>query len=503
MARASKRSGTLRLVSTVVAGNMSGRMRVMASSVVLAAAAGCGAAAWWGVEHPKPGLIILMAIVASLPFVIRGLQRRWDPFEPIHLIALGVLFMFVARPILELNEHLQAYAPAYNAAPGFIPAMIVGLVGTGVLYAAYFSGVGARLADRVPSLPSDWDAPRSVRFTIGLLIVGALLTSMFVAQVGIHGYLQILGGRQVGNVTTFRSSDGYFEAAAYVAIPGCLIALTAWRKQRSVSSAAVTLLCIAVTLALTVQRGDRTFEIALFLPLIVMYYLHRGRRPRLASIAVAFLIFTTIANVSVALRNTETRGQNGVARTIATAITHPGHELAAFVRGADGSEFSVLEIEMQEYRAGVLHHWPGSTIGSLATGWIPHSIYKSKPLSPLQHLTWTLFPATAGGGSFQPAMFGSFYADSGWLSLLLLSALIGVAVRAYWEYRVRHADNLGVQLFYASSLPLVAMLLRADLSLVFAGAVFLSIPLVLCVVRCSRPPLRPRTGRKQFAALRA
>lgn len=484
----------------VAAANLSGRVRLISLYLVaICAAVGCGVAVWWGVNHPKIGLIVVMAVVGSVPFVIRGLQGRWDPFEPIHLVAVGMLFMFVARPILELNEHLQAYAPLYNSAPGFIPAMIVGIVGTATVYAAYFSGLGSRLGRRIPSLPGDWDASRSVRYSVWLLVIGALLTAMFVAQVGFHGYLQLLGGRSTGNVATFRASDGYFEASAYVAIPCCLIALTAWRKRHTLSSAVIFAVCLTISLLLTVGRGDRTFEVALILPLIAMYYLYRRRRPRLWAIAAAFVVFTVAANVSVALRNTETRAQNGLDRTVVSAITNPGHELASFVRGADGSEFSVLEIEMHEYHAGVLHFWPGSTVASLATGWIPHSFLNNKPLSPLQHVTWTLFPSTAGGGSFQPPMYGSFYADDGWLTLLLLSAAVGVALRAFWEYYVRQPDNPGVQLFFAASLPLPAILMRADLSLMFAGAVFLSLPLILCIVRCSRPPLRLRPARRPTA----
>jgi hypothetical protein len=477
--------------------------RFSLSALAVGGSIGCGTAVWWGVAHPKEGLIVVMALVGSLPFWIRGLQRRWDPFEPINLVAIAMLFMFVARPILELSEHLQAYAPAYNATPGFVPAMLVGIFGTATLYGAYFSNLGSRVAGRFRTLPSDWDARRSIRYTIWLLVIGALLTSMFVAQVGLSGYLQILSGRSVGNVATFRASDGYFEASAYVAIPGALIALTAWRKQHSLITGLIIAVCLIVSLALTVGRGDRTFEVALILPLIVMYYLHKRRRPRVWAIAVAFVAFTIAANVSVALRNKETRAQTGFEPTVINAITHPGHELASFVRGADGSEFSVLEIEMNEYRLGVLHFWPGSTAASLATGWIPHSFLTNKPLSPLQHLTWTLFPATAGGGSFQPPMYGSFYADDGWLTLVLLSALIGLALRAYWEYYVKSPDNLGVQLFFAASLPLPAMLVRADLSLMFAGAVFLSLPLILCIVRCSRPPLRLRLSRTPTAAVRA
>ncbi len=80
---------------------------------------------------------------------------------------------------------------------------------------------------------------------------------------------------------------------------------------------------------------------------------------------------------------------------------------------------------MHEYQVGDLHYWPGSTITSLAAGLIPHSILHNKPLTPLQHLTWTLFPQTTGGGSFQPPMYGAFYVDDGWLSLVLLSLARG------------------------------------------------------------------------------
>lgn len=485
-----------------IAANRFARLQPVAVGLLaVCAAAGCGAAAWWGVKHPKIGLIIAMAVVGSAPFLIRGLQRRWDPFEPINLVAVGMLFMFVARPILELNEHLQAYAPYFNPTPGFIPAMIVGIAGTATLYIAYFSGIGSRLASRMRSLPGDWDARRSVRYTIGLLILGTILVIPFVAFLGIHGFIQLYTGRSISNVSTLRSSNGYFELGPYLAIPGCLIALTAWRRQRSLAAGFVFVLCLAVSLALTVPRGDRTFELALILPLIVMFYLHRRRRPRVWAILVALVVFAIAANVSSELRTTTNR--TDVGRTITTAITHPQKELVAFVRGADGSEFSVLEIEMHEYHLGVLHYWPGSTIVSLATGWIPHSFLKNKPLSPLQHVTWTLFPQTYGGGSFQPPMYGSFYADSGWASMLLLCIVVGIALRTYWEYFLRHRDNLGVQLFYAASLPLVAALLRADLSLVFAAAVFLTLPIIFCIVRCSRPPLKLRLVRRRSVAVQA
>jgi hypothetical protein len=157
------------------------------------------------------------------------------------------------------------------------------------------------------------------------------------------------------------------------------------------------------------------------------------------------------------------------------------------MRGADPSEFSVLEIEAHQYQVGGLHFWPGSTLASIATAWIPHQILHSKALSPLQHVTWTLFPATTAQGSFGPPVFGSMYADYGWVTLVIYSALIGVAVRALWEYFIRHRDSPGMQIFYAGAMPLVVIMFRDDIVTLLAISVFLALPLIVCIKLCSRP----------------
>ncbi len=464
------------------------------------AAGGCGAVAWWGVERsPKIGLVIAMAALGLAPVIVRAVQGCWDPFEPINLVVLAVLFWFVARPLMELHEHLASYAPVYDASLGFYPAMIVGLAGTAVLYAAYFSRAGNRLARRMPVVPADWDSQRSVRYTMGLLAVGTVLEMFFFAQVGLHQFLHIYSGRGAhGDVSALRSSSGYFDLGLYVAVPGSLIALTAWRRRRSFQAGGLAALCIALSLALTVPRGDRTLLLALVFPLIVLPYIQRRLRPRVVSVLATVLVAAIAFNVNAALRRVD-RSKVGVQHTIASAITHPQRELLSFLRGSDGSEFSVLEIEMHQYQIGALPHWPGSTLLSLATGWIPHQFLKSKPPSPDQHLNDVLFPT----GAFGPPVYGAFYADDGWLSLILLSAAVGVALRALWEYFRANSESLGVQLFFAATLPLVAVLLRADLSLMLAGAVFFSLPIVLCVVRCSRAPLNLRLGVRQRSSARA
>lgn len=457
---------------------------------VAAAAAGCGAVAWWGAERdPKVALIVAMAALVCVPFFVSAVRRRWDPFEPINLVAVMLLFWFVARPALELSEHMQPYAPYYNAAAGFTPAMIVGLVGTAALYAGYYLRAGARVARWLRPLPRVWDTHRSIRYTYGLLAVGALLELVFLSQIGLPAFLHIYSGRGSGNIATFHSSNAYFELGLYVAIPGSVIALVAWRKRRSFAAGLLLTLCVGISLFLTVRRGDRTFILALILPLLVLWYLERHRRPRVLSILVAFAVFAIAANASASLRVIYP-GRPGAGQTLISSLTNPGQGLSSFVRGPDGSEFSVLEVEMHQYQTGALPHWPGSTLASLATGLIPHQLLHAKPLSPLQHVTWTLFPSTAGGGSYGPPVYGSFYADDGWVSLILLSLVVGIGLRTLWEYFLVTPENTGTQLVFAVSLPLVAMLVRADISLAFAAAVVLALPIILCVVTCSKAPLR-------------
>ncbi len=160
---------------------------------------GCGVLAWWGVERdPKVALIIAMGLITSAPVVIRWAQGCLDPFEPIVVIAVAIFVMCVARPIVELDQHLTPYAPLYNAPAGFIPAMVVDIVGTIVLYVGYFSAAGKRVACRIRPLSTAWDADRSMRFVVGLLVVGMLLESVFVAQIGLHTWIGLSCRTQPG-----------------------------------------------------------------------------------------------------------------------------------------------------------------------------------------------------------------------------------------------------------------------------------------------------------------
>ena len=91
-------------------------------------------------------------------------------------------------------------------------------------------------------------------------------------------------------------------------------------------------------------------------------------------------------------------------------------------------------------------------------------------------------------------MFGDFYADFGWVTIVLYCALIGIGVRSLWEYFRLHQSSEGVQIVFAAMLPMLVILVRNSITDAIARSLFMVGPLVLCLIVCSRPRMRRFAG---------
>lgn len=461
--------------------------------------------AWWGVRHEKAGLIIVMGAVAAFPLVLRALQGRWDPFEPIHIVAVSVAVLFVARPIAEIQYHLTDYGP-YLATPGFAAAMWVAIGGTAALYVGYFSRFGGQVAGRVKPLPNSWDRDRSVKFAIRVLVIGVLLTAGYIGAIGgLHVFINSFKGRSgTAGFVLQQQGNAYFAQGPYLTIPVSFMLLAAWGRRRSLGVGLLLGSVIALALLETVPGGDRTFILQLLMPLIVMRYLRRGRRPAVLGIVAVVFVSLLAANVLVEVRNIQTRSQHPLVPTIVDAVTHPGKEIKKFMSGADPSEFTVLEVEVHQLsKGGFMNFHPGATIGSILVGPIPRRLIGTKPQSGLEHVTSDLFPATrTARASFGPSWLGDLYDDAGWLSVVLFCFLIGVGIRFIWDYFRANSDRAGMQMVFAATLPMLIVLVRNSLTDVVARSVFMILPVVLCMVVCSRPPRHVRLWLRRRGGLR-
>jgi hypothetical protein len=461
-------------------------------TLALLAGASAGLLTWWGAKHQHVGLIIAMGIICAFPPVLRAAQGKWDPFEPIQLFTLAMAVIFVGRPLAELAYHINTYFN-YLVRPGFDPAMLIGIVGTLAVYVGYFSRIGDRIAKRIKPLPHTWDRKRSVRFAIGTLILCALLTAGFAATIGGFGALVNLyrGRNGAQGFLTVQAGNAYFAQGPYLTIPVSFILLAAWGRQRSIGVGLLLILSIGTALLITVPGGDRTFILQLLLPLIVMWYLRRRRRPPVLGIIAVILLSVLGANVLLLVRNVQTRSQHPLVPTVVHAITHPAEQVKTFMTGADPSEFTVLEVEADRLNSGAMKFHPGATIGSIAVGPIPRRLIGTKPMSGLEHVTFDLFPSTrVTKASFGPSFLGDLYDDDGYLTVVFFSILIGGAMRFLWEYLRRNPDSAGMQMLFAAIMPMIVVLVRNSLPDVLARSIFMTFPVIICLIVCSRPPKR-------------
>ena len=462
---------------------------------VLALGAAAGSVATLVLLHRDIGLAVLCCLIAPLPVVIRLAQHKFDPFEPIQIVALTFIILYALRPASELIFGLN-YFDAQPTRAGFNGAALISAVGMLSLYIGYALRAGERVAVRVPSAPSSWDPERSVRFGIWVLVFCALLTAMFAATVGpstlFHFYV---GGRTNTDFQTFLTVSGYVGLGPYLTIPAAVIFGFAFARLRTFKTLALFLFSLGGAMFFTFPRGDRTYILALVLPLLVFPYLRKNRRPGGAPVLAALLVAILAMNVLLSTRH-QGSGQS-LGKTAVGAVTHIGTQLKDFATGVDLGEFSVLELEREAYAAKVnpLTFHPFQTVISALGYPLPRKLVGTKPKAAGQWVVDRLFPTNTGNrSSFNPAMFGDFYSDWGWVTIILYDIAIGIVVRFMWEYFRRHATSEGVQIVFAATLPVLVIMVRNSVVDAFARSLFLSGPLLLCLIVCSRQKMRRMAG---------
>lgn len=453
---------------------------------MLGAAALAGGYSVWSGQNPGWALIGAMSVLVLCPLIVRVVQRRLDPFEPIIIFAAGIAVVFIGRPITELSDNMQDYA-GYFTRPGFDGAMAIALVGTASLFAGYALPLGRRWAERTRTPSPRWDVELSVRFASRLLVLGFVLYLLnAIATGGIAQSLNFFTARTASDAVQANSS-GWLYLGPYLTLPASLLFLSAWQRTRSRKALLLFVISLLIGLLITVPRGDRTYVLALIMPLVVLRPLFAGRRPRLLAILVGVMVAIVAINVLLVYRNANTRGR--ASHTLVSAVTNPLSQVHTLLAGPDVSFFSVLELQY-EIQPQQVAFQPGDTLFSILAGPIPSHVWATKPVEASTAVSYYLFyqQSLISKASNDPGMFGDMYADYGFPTVVLYSVLLGIVLRAFYVYAKRNERLPGVQLAFAASLPLMIILLRGALPDTVARSVVLFVPLLAAWWVCSRPP---------------
>jgi hypothetical protein len=425
----------------------------------------------------RPLLIGALALACSVPVVFRLQQGKFDPFEPIVIICLGIAVLFVVRPTAQLLYHEPTYL-GWDIRPGFDRALSIVLVGTVATFAGYATA-GRSIADRLPVPRATWSVRAATRFALVILLFAAALVLALVHSVGAGPAASLLGGRTTLQDAILRETTSYYYLAPVLMVPVALLLYETARMHRSRSLFIASLLVTAVFLAIMGPRGDRLWLITLLGPLAVLPYLRRGTRPSAGTI---LLVFAVVFLVGIAFlgsyRTFEDR--NGTAKQIfESTVSHPGRATKDFLLAEDTEMFPVLSLLVQTVPQHTSYQ-PGVTAESLVTQAIPSTLYPNKPVSADSLIYRRLLPDRAAQSRAGPApsMFGGFYFDSGILGVIIGCVLVGVAARTVFEYWRQNPQNAGVRLLFASCLPLVLVMVRGNPSDTLARASYTVIPLV-------------------------
>lgn len=462
---------------------------------VLALGTLAGVAAAAVMRNREVGLAIICFLVAPLPIFVRLAQRKFDPFEPVQIVAIAFIFLYGIRPGAELIWNIKSFDAQY-ARDGFDGAALISAVGMLSVYLGYALTFGRRIAQRAPGVPNMWDPQRAVRFGIWTLVACALLTAAFAATVGPSTLFHFYLGRSDTTSATFLAVSGYVALGPYLTIPASVIFLFAYARLRTVKTLVLFLVSFAGAAFVSVPQGDRTYVLALFLPLLLIPYLRKGRRPKGVTLLVSVVV--AVLGLNVLLSTRTVGGQRpSFANEVANAFTHVPQQLQNFATGVDLAEFSVLELQHEAYytRVNPLSFHPGQTLLCFVGYWVPRAILHNKPPSAAQFAIDRLFPNTiATRASFNPAIFGDFFADDGWVTIILYDLIVGVICRFIWEYFRAHERSEGVQILFAATLPVLVIMVRNSVVDAFARSLFLTGPLLLCLIVGSRERMRRVAG---------
>jgi hypothetical protein len=435
----------------------------------------------------REALLMALALLAPLPIAVRLWQRRFDPFEPIVLLAVGVIVLFVVRPIAHL-AYDQMWHRDRRLEPGFDRALLMAFIGVAGLYLGYALGAGRRLARRLPELRQDWRPERLTAFAIGLVVVGLVLFAGFIQQVGgLAVARSFLFARTHEEGEIFARATAYFYLGPFLAIPAALLIMESAARGRKRILLVLAGLAAFLVVALTGPRGDRIWLLTMLMSLAVLPYLRTGRRPRVLSLAAVFVVVFAFGVTFLAEVRTPTARQASPAELFARTLENPFRGVEDFVLGPDSEMFAIMAMEAEEIPARKPYA-PGVTLGSLVAGPIPDGLWPGKPESADIQIYSHLFPAQAQvtKAGTAPSMLGGFYYDLGFPGVALGALLVGLLFRVLFEYLRAHPRNASVRLLYAAALPLTFVLLRGNPTDTLPRALYLVVPVLAAVWWASR-----------------
>ena len=427
-------------------------------------------------------LIAAIGLVAVGPMLFRIAQGRFDPFEPVFVFALAWAGMFVVRPIAMLanNEFSYIWAKGIAMRPYFDKMLLFALLGGLGWVVGYALPAGKRLARKAPAPPEGARVSTVVVIACALALLSIALFGIFVAQGGSHALQIIFGGRSEAQNALLGRANKYLILGPVMLVGATVITYAIGLSKGRPGIVALSFGFLALTWLVWNTTGSRVVLFPMFAALLIIYYMHRDRRPGALTL-IALLSVALFASAVIGFhrtaKNRETQSYVGAAAEVAT---HPDKIAYPLVKGADDAMAPGMVATISVVPRDKPYDYGWGVLRDALVRPIPRSMWAGKPLAPRQDTIKVMNPQDFWNKNANPEMSSLLipYLSWGMFGALWL-VVYGIAARTVWEWFKLHRRNVAAQMIYALTLPLFLSVLRDSPVDAGALAIFLVVPIWL------------------------
>lgn len=403
--------------------------------------------------------------------------------------------MFVGRPIADQVTASYIHL-GYGILPTFDWTLFSVLVGIAAFNLGYSSGLGRPLQEVFPIPATHFPPGRMAMSATAMSVIGVMLFSAFVlTSGGARALLIVLGGRGNAHASLTRHSTGYLYAGINLLLPATLIFFGLWvstLKRQNLYFAALTgvpLFCYEASM------GDRSEMLPLLFGLPVIYYLWKGRRPRVSRLLVASIVMLIAFAFLREFRNVSVTGEHAVAST--TLLTDPAAALASTFTKDDSEMFDTF-CNLISVVPSRLPFQPFGPFTDVAIRALPRVLFPDKPLESPDQLVVTLWPEhyKLSRASSAFSILGQYYLYGGVIGVAVGAFAMGALLRQTWIWLLRHRNNLNAILLYSFVPSFTVILWRGTVTDTLCRTIFTIIPLVIMQPMLRSLGTAPYTTRK-------
>ncbi len=439
--------------------------------------------------QPKAEGVLLTAIMITLiaPLLLRVVQHRFDPFEP--LVLLGAIYgaLFLARPIAVLVEQDFSYR-GQNMEAQFTLLLASALIGIMAFNLGYLGPWSRLLGRRIPALPYRLSGARMLAYALMLIGASISLFLIFVQQSGGLSILPGLGrGISAANARFFSASTQYLSQGIFLLIPASLLLFGSSSSRNRLLLNVLGLGTMLLAGLFAFPLGARRWLLTGFGSLYALYYLKNMTRPRtltifLVGVAIFFGGVTFVRDA----RDAAYRESRGLGNILIETVADPAATVRAAVQRDDTEPPIAFALLTQVVPDQLGYYFGWAAIRDLIVSPIPRVLWPEKPITAIDEVRVVLFgqPCDAGPGGICPTftLLADFYIEGGLAGVALGMFVVGVILGTLYSYYLANQQCTGVQIFYAAALPYVVLYIRANLVPVTTWMSIVLVPVLIGVL---------------------